>query len=170
MNYDWFNIDSQNRAEWDALCPPGQYRVIKPENLPGPLPSALTDKFDSLLVLASGATDGTTYFMLNGNRVEHPSNKQPSGAIDQQPFGIAFLGSSSIGSGCLVQHGNWSGRTTTPPSDFWDHVQASGIGQVYPISELPSSPSGRLEDLRVSSQKEAFNTCVIQIRSKFQQN
>ena len=89
---------------------------------------------------------------LNGNRVERPTRMNPERAIDQQPFDIAFLGTSPLGGGCLVQHGNWPGRTTPPPSGFWPQVRASGRGQVYPLPALS-----------VGSQVAAFNVVVERI-------
>jgi hypothetical protein len=105
--------------------------------------------------------------MVNGNRVEQPSRREPSGAIDQQPFGIAFTGDSPVVSGCLIQHGNWSGRTTPPPSGFGPHVQASGIGNIYPLLEMPSTPSASIHDLTVGSQQAAFEVLVDQIEQEF---
>jgi hypothetical protein len=167
LKYDWFNIDAEQRATWEGLCPVNEYRVIAPDNLPGPLPRALTGKFDSVFVATSGSPDGVVYWMLNGNRVEWPSKREPSGAIDQQPFGIAFIGTSPLGSGCLVQHGDWPGRTTPPPSNFWPQVQASGIGHVYPLLEMPTSPSGSIHDLAAGSQQAAFNVLAEQIKYEF---
>ena len=167
MKYNWFNIDAEQRAVWEALCPVNEYRVVSPDKLPGPLPRALTEKFDSVFVAASGSPNGVVYWMLNGNRVEWPSRREPCGAIDQQPFGIAFVGTSPLGSGCLVQHGNWPGRTTPPPCGLWTQVQASGIGQVYPLLEMPNSPSGSIQDLSVGSQQAAFNVLVEQIKYEF---
>jgi hypothetical protein len=167
LNFNWFNIDAEQRSTWEGLCPVNEYRVVTPDRLPGPLPQALTGKLESVFVAASGSPDGVVYWMLNGNRVEWPSKREPSGAIDQQPFGIAFIGSSPVGSGCLVQHGDWSGRTTPPPPGFWPQVQASGIGHVYPLLEMPTLPSGTIESLSVGSQVAAFNVVAERIRIEF---
>lgn len=66
-----------------------------------------------------------------------------------------------------MQHGNWSGRTTEPPPGFWPQVQASGIGHVYPLLEMPTSPSGSIHDLAVGSQQAAFDVLVNQIKYEF---
>lgn len=158
--YDWFDISKQQREEWEALCPVNEFRVIKPLDLPSILPRALTDKFNSVLIMASGSIDNTVvYYMANGNRVD-----SSAGQIDQQPFGLAFVGPDPIPSGSLVQHGDWEDRSTTPPDEFWQYVSASGLGNIYPISELPPSDSGELSDLTVQSQQHAFNDLVAQLR------
>lgn len=82
MEYNWFNIDGEQRRAWEGLCPVNEYRVVAPDSLPGPLPQALTKKYDSVLVMASGAPDGVVYWMVNGNRAEPPKARNPAGAID----------------------------------------------------------------------------------------
>lgn len=67
----------------------------------------LLERSDSIFIMASGTNAGTAYYMLNLNRVDFRA-----GAVDQQPFGIAFLGDIPAPSGVFVQHGNWGGRTS----------------------------------------------------------
>ena len=97
--------------------------------------------------------------MANGNRADYKA-----GQIDQQPFGLAFTGPDPIPSGVLVQHGDWENRSITPPEEFWRYVSASGLGNVYPISELPVANAGMLSDLKVPSQNKAFGELVSQLR------
>lgn len=167
MEFNWFNIDTEQRGIWEAFCPPGEFRVVSPDALPGPLPTALAQKFDSVLVMASGDPGGVAFWMLNGNRPERPTKKHPQGAIDQQPFGLAFLGDAPLGSGCLVQHGDWDDRTSHAPPGFWPQVEASGLGHGFPLPEMPVSPAGYIEDLAVRSQYVAFEVLVASIRWEF---
>jgi hypothetical protein len=163
--YDWFNVESQSRSEWEGLCPVGEFRIVDPSRLPSILPNDLTNKYDSVFIMASGSENGVVYYMANGNRVDYHAN-----AIDQQPFGLAFIGDYPVPSGSLIQHGDWANRTIHPPEDFWRHLALSGIGTVYPISELPPTNSGLLSDINVSSQQDAFNDMVNKIRSTFLNN
>lgn len=149
--YDWFDISDQDKKDWEEICPVNEYRILKPEDFPNVLPESLVDKYDSIFIMASGSSNGVAYYMANGNRVDFMDS-----AIDQQPFGLAFVGSDVIPSGSLIQHGDWEGRTTYPPPEFWEHISCSGIGNCYPLSELPTSNSGSIEDLKVNSQKDAF--------------
>jgi len=158
--YDWFDISKQQREEWEKLCPANEFRVIKSLDLPKILPKSLTDKFDSVFILASGSYNDTiVYYMANGNRVDYKAGK-----IDQQPLGLAFVGPDPIPSGSLIQHGDWEDRNTTPPEEFWQYLAESGIGNVYPLTELPEANSGKLSELKVQSQKDAFNNLVAELR------
>jgi hypothetical protein len=99
--------------------------------------------------------------MLNGHRVD-----QPAKAIDQMPFGFIDTSGQAPSSGCLIQHGNWPERTTKPPDQFWTHLNASGLGHCFPISELPQQQSGAISELKIQSQIDAFNTLVSKLNPK----
>lgn len=158
--YDWFDMSNQNRKEWEDLCPVNEFRIVKPDQLPSVLPKSLTSKFDSVFILASGSADDTiVYYMINGNRVDYKV-----GQIDQQPLGLAFVGPDPIPSGCLIQHGDWEGRSTIPPDEFWYYLTESGIGNLYPISELPPRNSGSIKELKSQSQWDAFSDLLNQLR------
>lgn len=155
MKYDWFNVDNENLDHWKLICPPDEYRVYSrcefQANLPNLLPEGLTNKYDSVVISGSSTSGGTIYYMVNGNRVDARVN-----AVDQMPFGLAFIGNNTAGSACLMQHGTYSGRTINPPPDFWYYVSASRIESYYPLSEIPVEPAGKLSDLHVDSQNIAF--------------
>jgi hypothetical protein len=151
MKYNWFNISKEDREKWEALCPPEEYRVMSANVLKGLLPDGLINQYNSVLIMASGTSNGNVYYMANGNRVDDPDR-----AIDQMPFGLAFIGNNPIPSGCLLQHGDWGNRTIYPPQDFWGHVTASGISSYYPHSEMPPNLAGKIPDLKIDSQNAAF--------------
>jgi hypothetical protein len=159
MKYDWFDIANEDRSKWEGICPPGEYRVFSGSAvssvLAGVLPEALIGKYNSVFISGSATLDGIVYFMANGNRVDVSGS-----AIDQMPFGLAFVGNSISGSGCLIQHGNWVNRTTKQPRGFWDQIKNSGIDSYYPLSELPSESAGKLSDLKIDSQNIAFGKLV----------
>jgi hypothetical protein len=157
--YSYFDTSAQDRADWERLCPPGEYRVLPPSALSGLLPGGLLAKGDSVLVIASGCPQGTITWMANVHRVD-----QKASGIDQEPFGVVFHGNSPAASGCLVHHGSWSGRTSQVPAKFWDAVAASGIGNCYPFSGLPSKPAGPITDLNVPSQHGAFAALVEELK------
>lgn len=153
--YDWFGINSQSREQWDQLCPVGEYRIANKDALLGVLPARLLATYDSVFIMASGTLSGVVYYMANGNRID-----SKDGAIDQMPFGLAFVGNAPIPSGCLIQHGDWGGRTTHPPAEFWGLVDASGTPSHYPLSELPLETTGKITDLKIASQADAFGNLV----------
>jgi hypothetical protein len=159
VNYNWFDISNEDRKKWEGICPPGEYRVLSGSAvssvLAGVLPKALYSKYNSVFIAGSATLDGNVYYMANGNRVDASGS-----AIDQMPFGLAFVGNSISGSGCLIQHGDYMGRTTKQPRGFWDQIKNSGTASYYPLSELPSEPAGKLTDLKIDSQNAAFGKLV----------
>lgn len=159
MRFDWFDISNEEKSKWIKICPPDEYRVYDraqfTQFLSPIIPTPLLQKYDSVLIAGSAADSGVVYYMANGNRVDNKA-----GAVDQMPLGLVFIDDNIAGSGCLIQHGNWVGRTTYPPSDFWNYVSASGIQNYYPLSELPDEPTGSLGQLKIDSQSAAFGTLV----------
>jgi len=155
IKYNWRDISTEDRAKWEALCPPGEFRVCSYTVLSGLLSDTLISQYNSVLIMASGTSSGNIIIMANGNRVDYRDR-----AIDQMPLGIAFIGDGPIPSGCLLQHGDWYNRTTKPPTEFWDLIKVSGTSSYYPLSELPSTLSGKLADLKINSQHAAFRKLV----------
>ena len=99
--------------------------------------------------------------MANINRVDNATSH-----VDQEPFGIAFVGSEPRGSGCFIHHGTWTGRTTKPPEGFWQTISSSGLANSYPISELPAKPAGRREELGIQSQRRAFELLIANLSTE----
>jgi len=66
----------------------------------------------------------------------------------------------------MIHHGDWENRTTNPPQQFWDHLIVSGIGNYYPLSELPSKTSGRIQELNVDSQSQAFEKLIETLKAQ----
>lgn len=155
QRYNWFNIRNENRAKWEGFCPVGEFRILPSNVLSGVLPEALINQYGSVFIMASGTVSDNVYYMANGNRVDFPDS-----AVDQMPFGLAFVGDNPIASGCIIQHGDWENRTIHPPDEFWQRVTASGISSFYPLSELPAESSGKITDLKIESQENAFRNIV----------
>jgi hypothetical protein len=151
MKDSWVPIDNEKRAEWDDLCPVGEYRVIGANEVPTVLARGLVEKGHSYLVMASGSTTGTAYYMVNVNRIDDKAN-----AIDQEPFGIAFVGNEPVYSGCYIHHGNWDGRTRPIPEGFVQGVLGSTLSTCYSVTSIPDEPAGKIEDLQIKSQRDAF--------------
>ncbi|MBN1190985.1 MAG: hypothetical protein JXA46_14615 [Dehalococcoidales bacterium] len=161
-NLSWFDSSKINCGLLKNLCPSDEYRVIKPNELTGIIPDGLIQKADNILIMASGTATGTVIYMANINRVDEKDK-----AIDQEPFGLAFLSDDTTTSGCLIHHGNWDARTTRPPEEFWGNIAASGIGNCYPISEIPKNPSGSISELNISSKEGAFQAVCSKLRKEF---
>lgn len=159
---DWFNISNEERSKWESLCPPNTYIITSGSALFGLLPDDLINKFNSVLVAGSATSNGGVYYLMNCNRVDDKDK-----AIDQMPFGVLFLHNNPSGSACLIQHGNWEGRTTKPPLDFWEQIEESGISSYYPLSEMPKNNSGNLSELKIESHNSAFNEVIKYLKEDF---
>ncbi len=150
MKLDRFDLSYESRKQWGHLCPEDVWRNIEVGKLNGLLPSDLLAKSNSVFVMCSGSPQATAY-VANLNRVDFSDQ-----AIDQEPYIIIFDHVQSTASGGFVHHGNWDRRTIKPGAGFFDAVSASGIQAHYPLAEIPTSSSGYMKDLQVSSQKDAF--------------
>ncbi len=161
MKFNWFDTSQIDREKWNETCQQGNFTVIEPSQLGELMPTfplVVLDKSDSVLILASGGPGGVAYYMANINRVDDKKRE-----IDQHPLGLAFIGDEPLPSGCLVQHGDWPGRSVRPPPEFWNHIQASGLGTCYPVTEIPNKTSGTINDLQIRSQEEAFRVVVTEM-------
>lgn len=165
-SFNYFPVTNEPKAKWEAICPPGEFRIVSGSMMQSSFSSILSKdlliKFDSVFIAGSATADGIVYFLANGNRI-HPKDN----AIDQMPFGLMFIGDSTSGSGCLIQHGNWPGRTIPIPGDFWNHISASGISNYYSLSEIPTSASGKLSDLKIDSQYTAFGKIIDGLHNQY---
>ena len=164
MEYNWFNISTEERSKWESICPPDSYVITSGSTLSGLLPEDLIQKFNNVVVAGSATSTGGVYYLINCNRVDENDK-----AIDQMPFGFLFLNNNPSGCACLIQHGNWEGRTINPPSDFWDKIKESGISSYYPLSEMPKNKSGNINDLKIKSQKTAFIELIKALNQGFEE-
>jgi hypothetical protein len=151
VKFSWVSIDDESRSEWEKLCPIGEYRVIQAEDVPPIVPAPLVEKGHSFLVMASGSPTGTAIYMVNTNRLDTKDR-----AIDQEPFGLAFVGNNPVYSGCFIHHGTWEGRTRSVPKGFIDGISSSTLDESYCVTSIPNEPAGKIEDLSVDSQQKAF--------------
>jgi hypothetical protein len=97
----------------------------------------------------SGSNNGDTYTMFNLNRLDGPD-------VDQMPLMIVYR-EDGPGSGVLIQHGDYPGRTTPIPAQTKARIRTTGI---LSLSELPAAMEGTLDQLNVGSQERAFNLLV----------
>lgn len=162
--YNWFNISTEGRSRWEIICPTDSFTITSGSILCGLLPEKLIRKFNSVVVAGSATSTGGVYYLINCNRVDENDK-----AIDQMPFGFLFLDNNPSGSACLIQHGNWEGRTTNPPSDFWTKIEESGISSRYPLSEMPKNKSGNIADLKIKSQSIAFEELIKALNQGFEE-
>lgn len=157
----WLDWQPKPNIDFEALnklCPVGEYKVVTPEEIPsGIISPGLLAKTHNVLILCSGTSSGRVYTMMNFNRIDGEE-------IDQMPYAMAFDENESIPSGVLIQHGNYSGRTTPLPSDFYPYIAASGT---YPLLEMPANSSGSIYDLKIGSQEDAFRILVTTLKKNF---
>ena len=110
--------------------------------------------------MVAPTSSGGTFVVVNYTRVD-----QPAWSLDQDPFGAIIHSTGADAQGMFVYHGGWTARTIQPSTDFWDHVDESGIGAHYPHANLPPSTSGPLSDLYGKGHLEAIGEFKLRIRS-----
>jgi hypothetical protein len=98
--------------------------------------------------------------MYSANRVD-----QSASHIDIQPFGLIVHSSGPGASGVFLQHGNWDGRSASPPTGFWESVDASGIGDYFLANPPHGLRDGTLGQLP-KGHRGAFDAIVAEIRAQ----
>jgi hypothetical protein len=155
--------DSYNT--FTRLCKEGTWQVLnQPNQLSGIIPEDLLKKAHSIVLMSAASSPQQSVFVANINRVDKPAS-----AVDQEPFIAVFDHSSTTASGGFVHHGNWPGRTDKPGPAFLTAIAASGINTHFPLSEMPTSGSGLLNELKVDSQNQAFWTALSALKDTYEQ-
>ena len=159
----WFDASQiAPREIWGQYCAPGEFAIVSPsvvQILLPCLPQALLENTQKGIIVASGTTYGAVY-MINLLRIDERDR-----AVDQEPFAVAFIGEDPTISGCLLHHGNWQGRTIHFADDVWERVTTSGLGEFYPLLDLPLKERGRLDELDKTSHQEAFRKAAQELYS-----
>lgn len=160
--YSYLNLSEEHVDQFNYQCPLNEYRVIKPSDLSQDLlsivPNGLWEKTDSLFLMSSGSAVATAYCMINCNRWDFRAS-----AIDQEPILFAHIGGTPRLDGIVVHHGNWPGRTTEVPPEFYPYLDSSGLGNHFPIASIPGTMSGSITDLTHTAQRGAFEAGVQRI-------
>lgn len=163
--YSYFDLKQDHIDGFNQLCPLNEFRIYAPakieENLLEIVPTGLWEKSDNLFLMSSGSTVATAYCMVNCSRYDSKAN-----AIDQEPILFAHVGGAPRLTGIIIHHGNWEGRTQPVPSDFQTYLRNSGLGNYYPMADLPTSTSGPINHIKSVSQIGAFDKGVQRIIQK----
>jgi hypothetical protein len=164
MKFDWSYLEPSQMRVYRELCPENEYRVYELNfELPG-ISKGLTDQISTVMIAASGDGNGRVYYMANLHR---PDPKDSKGrAIDQMPFGFIFDNYVPMLSGALVQHGDWTDRTTYPPTSAWQDVVGGKIQAYVDLKIFPPSQTGSIYDLDGSTQQAAFSTLISGLSSQ----
>lgn len=160
--YSYIDLSAEHIEQFNQQCPLNEYRVVRPSDLSQGLlkivPNGLWAKTDSLFLMSSGSAVATAYCMINCNRWDFKAS-----AIDQEPIFFATFGGNPRLDAMVLHHGDWPGRTTVVPQEFFNYLQSSGLGNYYPISSIPATMSGSIFDLSNTAQSGAFDAGVKRI-------
>ena len=156
----WFTLSAEQQRDLDERVKSPGWRLVSGRELPAVFPEALREKIDSAVMVATPTSTGGTYLVYSANRIDHKPQK-----IDIQPFGLIVHSTGPSSSGVFLDHGNWEGRTESPPSGFWDEAERSGIGDYF----LANPPEGLREgtlDRLPTGHRGAFDAIVREIRTR----
>lgn len=140
----WSELKKEHEQQLFTFCPRNTFRLVSPSESPPIVSPALISKFDSILYIASGSSQDLTYLGGIGNRVDRDE-------IDQHPFMIVYSGNIALPKICILEHGDWPGRTIPQPQDFENYLECEGIGNIFRLPEMPPSDRGSIEHLHGTS-------------------
>lgn len=156
----WFTLSADQQRDLDERAKSPGWRIVGGRELPAVFPEALREKIDSAVVVATPTSTGGTYLVYSANRVDYKPQK-----IDVQPFGLIVHSTGPSSSGVFLDHGNWEGRTESPPHDFWDQTERSGIGDYFLANPPEGLREGTLDQLP-KGHRGAFDAIVRAIRAR----
>ena len=160
MKDSYMRLTPEQQQEIAELASTSGWRLVSRESLPSIFPASFRNKLDSAVLIVSGTVQGTTTLVCNAARLDFPAR-----AVDQEPFGVVVHGSGVSPTGIFLHHGSWPGRTTFPPAAFWEHVEASGVGN-YLFSHPPFGVTGGPIDTLPSGHRQAFDAVVFRLNER----
>ncbi|MEY3500120.1 MAG: hypothetical protein RL308_1789 [Bacteroidota bacterium] len=141
-----------NENELKNLVENFQYKKLEVHQLPIEITSnGLTNKFNSVIVAASGSTSGMLYSVV-GLRPDK------GGVIDEHPFVYYYdFEDSTKNFGGIIHHGDWDQRTY--PLEQWqiDAMVASGLTASFTYKSIPPGSSGSLEELKANGMLDGLS-------------
>jgi hypothetical protein len=140
------------RADWEALCPPMEYRVIDgPQAYAlGIVPTGMS-QVNCVVVGASGSTADTMMYFANYKRVDLPD-------LDQEPyFELYERGASQSDLYGNFHHALFPGRTMPLDASALARIAASGSTADISFLSKPSKDAGTLDELQAEGKIAGFD-------------
>lgn len=157
---NWFTLSEDEQKELgDHVQSPG-WRIVRGNQLPRVFPGSFRQKIDSAVSVSAPTSTGGVYLAYSANRVDYKSQK-----IDIEPFGLIVHSTGPSSSGVFLHHGDWDGRTESPPDGFWDTTSRSGIGDYFFSNPPAGLREGTLDQLP-KGHRGAFDALVRVIRAR----
>ena len=160
MKPNWFSLSDDQQKELDEIVPTSGWRIIRGTDLPTVFADTFRAKVDSAVVVSAPTSTGGTYLAFSANRVDYKDQQ-----IDIEPFGLIVHASGPSSSGVFLHHGDWEGRSESPPLEFWDVVAQSGIGDYFHSNPPQGVREGTLEELP-KGHRGAFDALIREIRAR----
>ena len=165
MKASMHSLTSTEQAEFEALSRglgiDAGYKWLSPAEYPTAIPASLREKFPSALLMWERTSSGCTQIVCNGIRLDAKAN-----ALDQEPFGVVVYSSGVSTGGVFIHHGSWDNRTVQITSEVTQTLESTGLGNYFPLGEVPSQSSGPLSDMSRTSHEGAFNAVISQLLPK----
>jgi len=165
MKTSVLSLTSTQKLEFEEIAdslPYGAgYIKLTPDKLPSAIPESLRRKMPLAILMFEKTTDGCTYIICNGIRHDEKAN-----ALDQEPFGVAIYSTGSSPEGLFIHHGTWERRSIPITQDIKGILTSTGLGDYFPLTDIPTASSGQISELRKTSQEGAFNTMMNELTSR----
>lgn len=155
----WIEIEPRQQAELGLCAASSGFHIISQDELPSVFPDRLRQKIDSALMATIPTSSGGMCLLISALRVD-----QKDRALDNEPFGLIVHSTGVSVGGVFIHHGDWEGRTQAAPADFWNVVEASGVGDYFYTSPPDGVREGTLDQLPVNH-RGAFDAVLREIRA-----
>jgi len=160
MKPNWRSLSDEQQIELSRIAPSPGWRLIPGAELPSIFPESFRAKIDSAIIISAPTSTGGTYLVYSANRVDSKDRQ-----VDIEPFGVIVHSSGPGSSGVFLHHGGWEGRSEPPPTEFWDAVAESGIGNYFYSNPPHGIREGTLDQLP-RGHRGAFDSVVHEIRER----
>jgi len=158
-------LTSTQKSEFEEIAdslPYGDgYIKLTQNKLPSVIPESLRRKMPLSILMFEKTTNGRTYIVSNGIRHDEKANN-----LDQEPFGVVVYTTGSSPVGVFIHHGTWRRRTIPIPQDIKGVLTSTGLGDYFPLTDIPTASSGQLSELKKTSQEDAFNIMMHEITAR----
>ncbi len=128
------------------------FKFLLTGEIPFAIPFSLRAILTRKMLMWEQSPSKTVYLIFDGVRLDAKDN-----TLDNQWFGVAVCPSGADARGVFITHGQWQGPFFPLSTTHIGLLTSTSLGQYFPLSKVPNSSSGPINDLAKTSHEGAFN-------------